>query len=340
MREDGRAPILDVRDTRAFRRGHLPGAVHLDETQVFEEPYLLPPRHRRFFVVGRDTTHANAVALRLREAGWVGAEPLQPRALSVDGTETEPLRQFEVSDAIGADAKRLPANELTHVLGMDSPSLEASKFVSSREDAWTARGHLWEPAPFLEEVELLLPTSGRAVDLACGSGRNAVYLGLQRLRRSSAHEIQNQTRGAADDMVLGVDILPDAIEQARRLRRAAGCPARLVRFHCADLTDEAKIRSILRPQRYSVVMCFRYLDRALLPHIGRALSPGGMVVYETFLAKQREVHGKPSNPAFLLEPGELRRAFEDLEILRYREGEDATGNFTASLLARRQHAHR
>jgi SAM-dependent methyltransferase/rhodanese-related sulfurtransferase len=332
MREDRRPPILDVRDARAFRRGHLPGAVRLDEERVFEEPYLLPPRHRRFFVVGRDAAHASAVARRLREAGWAGAEPLPPYASSVAGTEAEPRRQSEVSDAIAADA--------THVPGMDSPSTEGSEFVSSREDAWVARGHLWEPAPFLEEVEPLLPVGGRAIDLACGSGRNAVYLGLQRLHRSSAREIQPHSRGGADDMVLGVDILPDAIEQARRLRRAAGCPARTVRFRCADLTDDATVGSILRPQRYSVVMCFRYLDRALLPHIGTALAPGGMVVYETFLVKQREVHGKPSNPAFLLEPGELRQAFGDLEILRYREGEDATGNFTASLLARRQHAHR
>lgn len=290
MSQDRPAPILDVRSERSFQRRHLRGAVHLNESRLLAEPYLLPPRHRRFLVVGRDEAHASEVASRLRDAGWTSAEPARGGSLD---------------------------NEI-EVVG---PS----------------RGHLWEPAPFLEEVASRLPARGRALDLACGSGRNTVYLALAECDRRSI--TAGMEEGASSPrVILGVDILPDALEQARRVRRASGCPAGAVRFQRADLTDETTVRSLLRPLRYAIVICFRYLDRALLPRIATTLAPGGMLVYETFLAHQRDVHGKPSNPAFLLEPGELRRSFSDLEVLHYREGEDETGNFTASLLASRRHS--
>src|SRR5690606_6433123 len=60
MPEQPSVPILDVRDARAFRRGHWRDAVHLREDRLLAEPYLLPPRHRRFLVVGRDEAHASA----------------------------------------------------------------------------------------------------------------------------------------------------------------------------------------------------------------------------------------------------------------------------------------
>jgi SAM-dependent methyltransferase len=296
MSKRPRVPLLDVRSARAFHLGHRFGAVHRPERRLLEEPYLLPPRHRRFLVVGRDDAHAREVADRLRNAGWRGAEPAWGCRISGDSS-LEPDNESE---------------------------LGGSPACGGADETGPSRGRLWEPAEFLAEVEPLLPCRGHAIDLACGAGRNAVYLAL---------------RGAVDRLperaVRGVDVLPDALEQARRLRRASGCPSARVRFHCADLTAPRTVRSLLRPGRFSIAICFRYLDRALLRSIASALASGGMLVYETFLVKQREVHGKPANPAFLLEPGELRGAFPGLEVLRYREGEDATGSFTASLLARR-----
>ena len=284
MPEPPRTPILDVRSAGAFRRAHWRGAVHLQESRLLAEPYLLPPRHRGFLVVGRDDAHASMVAERLRNAGWIHAAP----------------------------GPRLP---------LAAPPPSGSRLCRRRWklESGSSRGHLWEPARFLNEVEPLLPARGRGIDLACGSGRNAVYLALASEQRR----------------VLGVDILPDAVAQARRLRRASDCSAAVARFQPADLTDPDTVRSLLPPCRHAIVTCFRYLDRALLSSIAETLAPGGMLVYETFLVQQREAHGKPSNPAYLLRPGELRSAFATLEILRYREGEDDSRSFTASLLARR-----
>jgi tellurite methyltransferase len=181
-----------------------------------------------------------------------------------------------------------------------------------------APNRIWEPASFLREIEAELPRKGPACDLACGSGRNTVYLAL----------------GGRE--ATGIDVLPDALAQARRLARAARIPppgrARFVRL---DLADPTSANRLLRPGRFAVITCTRYLDRALFPAIRRSLAPGGCLVYETFLEEHKRRHGKPASPSHLLRPGELRGWFADLEILRYREGPDEDDCYLASLLARR-----
>ena len=71
----------------------------------------------------------------------------------------------------------------------------------------------------------------------------------------------------------------------------------------------------------------------LFPRLVKAVAPGGVLVYETFLVSQAE-RGHPRNPAFLLEPGELPRLVHPLEVLRSREG-DFDGAMLASVVARR-----
>jgi len=76
-----------------------------------------------------------------------------------------------------------------------------------------------------------------------------------------------------------------------------------------------------------------YLHRPLFPHLLAALRPGGILVYETFTQAQAR-RGKPTNPAFLLEPGELRALTAGLTILAWREGEFG-GRDVASIVCRR-----
>ncbi len=178
----------------------------------------------------------------------------------------------------------------------------------------------WEPAPLLREFIKGLPQAGAAIDLACGSGREAAFLALHR------------------PAVLGVDILPDALRQARALARAAGVAPGRLRLRRADLTEAGTAGALLPPQRYRVILCFRYLDRALLPAVARALAPGGWVIYQTFLEAQARAGRRPKRPAYLLQPGELHRAFAGaggLEIIHYAEGPDARGDHLASLVGRR-----
>jgi len=85
---------------------------------------------------------------------------------------------------------------------------------------------------------------------------------------------------------------------------------------------------------YDVVVVVHYLHRPLFPALQAALRPGGILVYETFTRAQAE-RGKPTNPAFLLEPGELRDLIGPLDLLVEREG-DFEGKMLASVIARRR----
>ena len=72
-------------------------------------------------------------------------------------------------------------------------------------------------------------------------------------------------------------------------------------------------------QVFSAVVCFRYLHRPLFPFLMKAVEPGGMIVYETFTTGNRQF-GRPNNPDFLLRPGELRKLFQNWQILHSYEG--------------------
>lgn len=150
-----------------------------------------------------------------------------------------------------------------------------------------------EPSLFLVENINLLPR-GRALDIAMGSGRNAIYLA-----------------GMGFD-VEGVDISPEAVNKAVELSRIAGVT---IKAKVADLEDNYHIKKGV----YDVIICFSYLQRSLIPRIKDGLRQGGMVVYETFLIDQAQ-WGKPKNPAYLLKYNELLDMFRDFRCLRYREG--------------------
>jgi SAM-dependent methyltransferase len=72
-------------------------------------------------------------------------------------------------------------------------------------------------------------------------------------------------------------------------------------------------------ERFEGVVVANYLHRPLFEHLAAALAPGGVLVYETFMAGN-ERYGKPSNPEFLLRPGELLEAFRDLTVVAFEQG--------------------
>lgn len=150
-----------------------------------------------------------------------------------------------------------------------------------------------EPAPFLVENVALLP-KGRVLDVAAGYGRNALYL------------------AGLGFQVDGVDISAEAVRYAGKAARASGLS---INLRTASLEDEFKIEK----NGYDVIICFSYLQRALIPQIKAGLRRGGVVVYETFLVDQA-LWGKPKNPDYLLKHNELLEMFRDFRCLRYREG--------------------
>ncbi len=99
---------------------------------------------------------------------------------------------------------------------------------------------------------------------------------------------------------------------------AMGCDG--VEIISADLEDGSPWP--LGNRQFAGIVVTNYLHRPLLPHLARALAPGGVLIYETF-AKGNERFGKPSNPAFLLAPGELLAFAQELglTVLGYFSGE-------------------
>jgi SAM-dependent methyltransferase len=170
------------------------------------------------------------------------------------------------------------------------------------------------PSPFFETHLLLLRDAARrgpVAALACGRGRHA--LAAARAGLSTLAVDRN------------ADFLGALQEQAREQR----LPLQCLRF---DL--EAGLEIPFLPASCGAVLVFRFLYRPLAPAIERLLAPGGWLLYETFTTGQRERGGHPCNPAFLLEPQELRGLFPGLEVRAYDEGA-RDGDVTARLLARK-----
>lgn len=165
------------------------------------------------------------------------------------------------------------------------------------------------PSPWVFECGDLIPRAGRALDVACGRGRHALLLASTGLHVTAVDrdaEALARLQAQADRLELPVT--------TRVLDLETGTP---------DLGDDG----------YDLVLVTRYLHRALMPQLLLSLAPGGVLLYETFLAQQAEV-GHPKNPDFLLQPGELRQLVAPLEVLREFEGE-FDGNWIAAVAARR-----
>ncbi|MBI4526450.1 MAG: methyltransferase domain-containing protein [Deltaproteobacteria bacterium] len=160
-----------------------------------------------------------------------------------------------------------------------------------------AQGHgIDRPAAFLEHIFLEFSwciKPGRALDVATGRGRNALFLAQ---------------RGFA---VEALDVSVTALKEAAK--RADELGLNIV-FRQADL-DHVE----LPHDAYDLIVNFNFLQRSLIPKIKNAARPGGYVIFETYLIDQRLV-GHPRNPSYLLGHNELLELFRDFRILYYREG--------------------
>ena len=134
------------------------------------------------------------------------------------------------------------------------------------------------PSPWILRHAHLVPREARVLDLACGSGRHARLFAQ---------------RGAR---VLAVDRDADALAT---LDGVAGIETRMI-----DL--EGSVWPFAN-ERFDAIVVTNYLHRPFLADVVAAVADAGTLLYETF-ALGNEAYGRPSNPAFLLEPGELLAA--------------------------------
>lgn len=168
------------------------------------------------------------------------------------------------------------------------------------------------PDAWLQEVTASLKP-GRALELACGLGHNAIWLAQQGWQ------------------VDAVDVSPVGLQLAANFAHTCGADVNWIATDLDDFTPPAKT--------YDLICVFRFLDRRRLPLlIETALLPGGLLLYETFnkthLARS---DSQLKNPAFALDPGELPRLFPLLTAVSYTECELPDRN-VARLIARRPNA--
>jgi|WetSurMetagenome_2_1015567.scaffolds.fasta_scaffold120321_2 tellurite methyltransferase len=132
----------------------------------------------------------------------------------------------------------------------------------------------------------------KALDIACGEGRNSIFLARNGFE------------------VTGIDISEEGLAKAGQWAKAAGL---VVAFRCIDLETFAFSES------YDLIINFNFLLRSLVPLTVDALNPGGVIVFDTILdSPTLEGH---HNRGYLLQPGELREMFSPFcgEILIYEE---------------------
>lgn len=133
---------------------------------------------------------------------------------------------------------------------------------------------------------------GRALDIACGIGRDTIYLA---------------GRGFVVD---AVDISEVGLGELR------GQPGK-VNPICADL-DYFDIA----PRTYDLIINVNFLQRRLFPQIAEGLKPGGLLIFQTYVEGPPTKKETPHCREYLLRPNELLRAFLQLHICYYREKEE------------------
>lgn len=138
----------------------------------------------------------------------------------------------------------------------------------------------------------LVRPGGKVLDLACGQGRHMNWFAQ---------------RGHT---VTGVDRSPEAVRSASNFGETV----------LADIENEGwPLMTGDQVHQFDAVIVTNYLWRPLFPLIAQSVTPGGLLIYETF-AQGNETVGKPSRPDFLLQPAELLRAFGDMQIIAFEDG--------------------
>lgn len=148
------------------------------------------------------------------------------------------------------------------------------------------------PARVLDDFQYLLPMAGRALDLACGTGGNALLLAQHGLETCAW------------------DISDSAVELLQALVRENHIGIDVQQRDVVSLPPD--------PGSFDVIVVSRFLERGLIPFICRALRHQGLIFYQTFTREKPSDCG-PNNPDYLLEVNELLFQFKSLRIIYYRE---------------------
>ncbi len=167
---------------------------------------------------------------------------------------------------------------------------------------------LTEPSEIVKKFYNLAP-KGYALDIACGLGRNSLFLAEKGF------------------IVDAIDISDVALKKLQNKKNINPIHADLDRYNLPE-------------DKYSLVININYLNRRLFPQIKESLKEGGLLIFETFTLHEEKEFMQPKNKDFLLRKNELLRAFSDLYIIFYEEKTitkpDKEKAFISSLVAKKE----
>ena len=134
------------------------------------------------------------------------------------------------------------------------------------------------------------------LDLACGEGRNGLFLAQKGLP------------------VIFADRSDTSLQTVNHVLKTINSESKtwLVDLEQPDINP-------FEGKQFSAILVFRYLYRPLMAVLRHAVAPGGIIIYETFTIDNRQF-GRPNNDDFLLQPSELKEYFNGWDILHYFEG--------------------
>ena len=166
-----------------------------------------------------------------------------------------------------------------------------------------------EPSPWIQRWSHLVRPSGSVLDVACGRGRHAYWF----FERNHPLTVIDRAQFAIDSIAI---------------------PAAACNKIVADVENGPWP---LTGHQFDGVVVTNYLWRPLMPVLLASLAPGGVLIYETF-AQGNETVGKPSNANFLLRPGELLEACQNLRVVAFEDGflpsiSDMTARFVQRITA-------
>ncbi len=250
-------PILDVRKLSHFQQAHINGSAHIESNELQERQYEL-------------------------------SKPQQPIRLVCCKSTKQAAINFLAQ-------KNYQINQLLEWNDNTIPLLKKMALLASGN----ASHYLWKPTDALPYFLSLLNAKNivfnnsqpKVLDVACGTGRDLVYLGLNGWS------------------IYGVDYLSAALEKYQKLAQRLQLEA-----HSFQIDLEKNIHEFdAIEDKFELVQVFRYLHRPLLERLQAKIAVGGFLIYQTFY-QGVESFGKPKKARFILKAGELAHAFSDFDI--------------------------
>jgi len=274
--------------------GECAGAVHIPLAELERRTHELPPPVREVWVVA-DSWDA------YRALGWLHARGRRARLVPAPPPDADPTARYRLWEPNEWLVEIVAASDLT-------PNPSPEKFITAPllEVPPASRG---EPRGGSLSQHL------RALDLGCGSGREAVYLAAQGWQ------------------VVAVDHLPEALQRGRDLQHRYAPDSPPIQWVCADLE-----RSDWQPDgAFDSILLFYFYARGLIRRACAWLKPGGALLVEAFTATHRAHFGKPAADRRVAYAGELPTLLpEGVRIVAYSEGWRTSGRHTARLWAIRE----